>query len=231
MSEREVSAKEVLSDISSGLDDSALREKYKLSHRGLQNLYETLVENGLLEKHNDAYVLPTRSISAGHITRDILSGMTGSQLIRKYRLTSTGLQFVLRKLVDSGALDVNELGAELSLRLEATTPHNIRQVERIYLDFDVQAYDAEDPHTSAFVRDISERGIGLRGMVAEAGEIKKLVILGDALGQVLPFELEAECRWVKIEEDVSNTRSGFRITAIDPKDLDELKKLVKLAIL
>ena len=50
MPTRQLSAKEVLKDIRAGMDDAALREKYKLSDKGLRSLFNKLVETGLLNR-------------------------------------------------------------------------------------------------------------------------------------------------------------------------------------
>ncbi|MBM3299862.1 MAG: PilZ domain-containing protein [Deltaproteobacteria bacterium] len=231
MFEREVNAKEVLNDIVSGVDDTFLREKYRLTPAGLKKLFKTMVDKGLLERVEGKYVIPPRSVSAAKILRDILWGQTGSQLMRKYRLSPLGLQTVLRKLVDARLLDVSELGDELYLRLEATSPENIRQVERIYLDFDVQVFDVEQPETLGLVQDISEIGVGLTGIEAKIGDLKIFVVLGDALGQVGPFQFKAECRWTRTDEPGGEIHSGFRIVEIGPNDAAQLKNLITLASL
>ena len=157
--------------------------------------------------------------------------MTGSQIMKKYRLTPRALQTILKKLVEAGTLAVDELGEELYLRFEAAVPGNIRQVERVYLDFEVAAFDKFRPDTRGQLRDISEKGVGLKGIPAQVDEIKTLVIVGDALDQLSSFELEAKCKWTTRNEDTGDLLSGFEITEIQPKDLIELRKLVGLATL
>lgn len=46
--ERQVSAKEVIEDLRSGMSQDAMMHKYRLSARGLSNLFEQLVEAGLM---------------------------------------------------------------------------------------------------------------------------------------------------------------------------------------
>jgi hypothetical protein len=45
-----IKAKELLADIRSGMDDSALRQKYRLSAEGLQSVYNKLLQAGLITK-------------------------------------------------------------------------------------------------------------------------------------------------------------------------------------
>jgi len=49
MADREISAREAVSDIRSGMDEAALMKKYKLSQSGLRDLLIKLTELGLLE--------------------------------------------------------------------------------------------------------------------------------------------------------------------------------------
>ncbi|MBI5569621.1 MAG: hypothetical protein HY914_06710 [Desulfomonile tiedjei] len=47
---REVSAKDVISDIRSGMSDRGLMKKYRLSGKGVQNLFEQLLQAGLIKE-------------------------------------------------------------------------------------------------------------------------------------------------------------------------------------
>ncbi len=50
MSKRQLSAKEILQDIRSGMDDAALMEKYQLSSQGLQSVFTKLVAAGVVKQ-------------------------------------------------------------------------------------------------------------------------------------------------------------------------------------
>ncbi len=47
---RRLSAKEIIQDILSGMDETTLRKKYQLSSKGLGALYQKLIAAGLLGK-------------------------------------------------------------------------------------------------------------------------------------------------------------------------------------
>lgn len=226
-----MNAKEVMVDILSGQDDSALMEKYRLSAQGLEHLFEILVSERLLEFSDNRYVIPTKSINAGQIVKDVSSGLTGSQLMKKYRLSHVGLQTVLKKLVDSRLMGIADLGDELHLRLEANMPGEIREQERLLLDFEVQVCDVGKPAETGVVRDITEKGLGTKGIKARVDEVKTLMILGDMLDQVPPFEFKAKCRWIKTDDSNEDIRAGFQIVEILDKDLQQLRRLVKLITL
>ena len=228
MTERQVNAKDVMVDILSGQDDSALMKKYRLTAQGLEHLFEMLVREGLLELTDDKYVIPTKSINAVQIVKDVSSGFTGSQLMKKYRLSPAGLQTVLRKLVDSRLLGIADLGVELYLRLEANMPGDIRERERLRLDFEVQVCDIGKPDDTGVVRDITEEGLGTKGIDAAVDEVKTLMILGDVLDQVPPFVFKAQCRWIKTGEANDDMVAGFQIVKILDRDLERLRRLVEL---
>jgi hypothetical protein len=48
MAKRTIDAKQVLTDIKSGMDDSSLMQKYQLSKKGIQSLFKKLVDGGVL---------------------------------------------------------------------------------------------------------------------------------------------------------------------------------------
>ncbi len=81
MSGRYVDAREVLLDIRQGIKDSELMTKYKLSHKGLEDLYRQLSQAGLLKtvSHGPSGSGP-RKISAAAIANDILAGMSDGGL-------------------------------------------------------------------------------------------------------------------------------------------------------
>ena len=76
------------------------------------------------------------------------------------------------------------------------------------------------------VKDITEKGLAVRGIKAEIGESKSFAILGDEIGLIDPFELSAECRWVGIDESNGQTVAGFMVTTISDQDLLGLQQLI-----
>jgi hypothetical protein len=106
-------------------------------------------------------------------------------------------------------------------------PDNVRSQERYYLDFDTLVYDEARPEIHGKVVDVTEEGVGLQGIEAHVDEIKTLVVLGDPFGESFPFEFRAICRWARRADDDTQT-AGFQIVKIAPKDLEELRKLIRL---
>jgi len=229
MSVSKVDSQAVLDDIRSGLDDHELMVRHGLSSDALQGLYKNLVEQGLL-KRMDRFGLapPERTISAREVVADLRSGMRMSDLMQKFDLSLEGLQGIVSVLVDTGSISRDEIYGDLFLEQDCVLPESFRQLHRYYLDFEIPIYNASKPEAQGRIRDITDDGIGTVGLKAEVDRIETFVVLGDALGDVAPFELEARCRWCKRREDTGEYASGFQITYISDKDRTELTKLIGL---
>jgi hypothetical protein len=141
---RKIDAKEALDLIRSGLDDYALMERYNLSAKGLQSLFEKLLETGAITKEEldqrnpsltgAAFIMegdppfvkgeppperpskkPSRPpLDAREFVGDIRSGMPDGELMEKYRVSSRGLQKVLDQLVKMGMIRQAELDKRMT---------------------------------------------------------------------------------------------------------------------
>ncbi len=232
MSQSEVSAREILKDVRAGMDDARLMEKYRLSSTALQNLFQKLVEAGLLRREGAGFTLPNkRKIPASRIVKDIRSGMSSAELMEKYDLTERGVQRVCRELLSARALAPEEYQPEISFQSTMVMRTNIRELERYHVDFDLPVYESSSPEIQGKVRDITEKGVGLVGIDSEAYETKTLVILGDYFGEISPFEFRADCRWSRRQPPSNKCFAGFRITEISRESLRELKRLIQLVAL
>lgn len=221
MGGRDIRAKEVLEDIRSGMSYAALMEKYRISSRGVNDLFRQLATSGLLGYS------PVIKISMNEIAADIRQGMSFSQLMQKYNLPPHGLQDVLDQLVEAKVVGLEELNGALRLRYQSVIPENIRILPRHCLYFEVPIYVAGSPEFRGTIRDVTEKGVGLAGIEAKIDQTSTMIILGDELGQIEPFELEARCRWFQGEGRLN--KSGYEITRIASKDLRELRRLIRLA--
>jgi hypothetical protein len=90
---RKIEAKQILEDIRSGMDDLSLMNKYELSAKGLQSLFEQLGNIGLV-----------RRLNARELLEDIRSGVGQDGLIEKYQLSENGLQRLFEELDRAGLL-------------------------------------------------------------------------------------------------------------------------------
>jgi hypothetical protein len=77
------------------------------------------------------------------------------------------------------------------------------------------------------IKDITEKGLAVQGIKADIGERKTLWILGDDIGLIDSFELEAECRWVERAGSEGQPVAGFQVIAISDEDLHSLQGYIK----
>jgi hypothetical protein len=104
----------------------------------------------------------------------------------------------------------------------------VRETDRYVLDFDIPVYEEGSSEIQGRVHDITEKGIGIRGLSLKVDEVKTLVVLGDAFGVVAPFELRAICRWSGLDGNDGQYAAGFQILEISNEAMEELRKLIKL---
>ena len=146
----------------------------------------------------------------------------------KYGVTSRRLNRAFRKLVEFGAVTVAELPAKLQCQYATLAQDNIRDLFRHDIDFALPVYEARQPEILGTIRNITLEGVGLTGVKAKVGELKRLVTLGDPFGAAKPFEFEAKCRWFKRESAPKDYVSGYQITRISKRDLQELEALIRV---
>jgi uncharacterized protein (DUF433 family) len=225
MLRRKISQKEIIRDIRSGMDDAAIRNKYQLSLKGLEDLYRKLIAAGLLG--NDLQPI-TRKLNLLAILADIRAGMKQSDLLKKYELSEDMLREVSKKLLSAQgkrlAIDADTVIVEPAEFLST------RESVRHELDFDVTVYEADLPETFGMVRDVSEESISVSGVESNVGDSKTLVVLGDELGQFSSFEFEGSCLWEFTDAADGTCVAGFAISKISDTDAGELRKLVRLVI-
>ena len=219
-----VSQKAVLKDIRSGMDETAIRQKYHLSVKALRRLYQKLTEDGLLS--HDFKPIP-RTINLIEILNDIHGGMSDADLMEKYVLSEDMLRQVSKKLLDArgirSAADEPDTIVEEPSDFVAT-----REFFRHEVDLELPVYEASRPEVHGMLRDISEEGVSIAGLEAQAGDVMTLVVLSDELGEFSSFEFEGYCRWSFVDPEDGTYLSGFAINEISESDLLQLRKLVRL---
>ncbi len=131
MSKPKIDAKQVLDDLRAGFDDTYLMEKYNLSARGLQSLFQKLVTGGIVDrwlleggrlKPGTGTSPREREVSAKEVLKDLRSGMTQDAMMHKYRLSAQGLANLFEQLVEAGLVAESELdqGSSLENTVEIT---------------------------------------------------------------------------------------------------------------
>lgn len=231
MADREIKAGEVLKDIRRGLNDLGIMEKYKLSAKGLEDLYRLLAAAGLLDKST---LTPTgrrtRQISAAEITTDMSSGMSDKQLMEKYDLSPAALQKVFEDLVGSGmALPSGFKDPKHQPQYLATDQTKFSRLTfRHEVDFVLPIFDERTPEMLGIVLNITESGVGVRGIEARVGETTTLVIPADEFFDVGRLRFIATCRWRDQDPSDGELVAGFEIGGLSTNDVKELRKLIQL---
>ncbi len=224
MISRKVSQKEVLQDIRSGMDDTAIQQKYRLTARGLKSLYKKLVEAGALG-HDRSPIL--RRLNIAKVLADVQNGMSQADLMNKYDLSEEMLRQVSKKLLDARGKRTASDGPETVIE-ERPEFLATREFLRHEVDFEVPVYEAGRPDVHGAVRDVSEEGVGVAGIDADVGEVKTLVVLGDEFGEFSSFEFEGCCRWRFADPRGGPCLTAFAITNISERDFEQLQRLVLL---
>ncbi len=173
---------------------------------------------------------PKQQISAKEFIQDIRSGMTYSELLEKYKLSPNRIQRIFRGLIDGQVMTLDELGGRYAL-FDYTVQHGIESVRLLFrhvVNFVLPICEKEKPKTLGIVLDITEGGVGLKGIEAITGESKNFAIPANKFFDVAQVEFRAQCRWVNREESSGKCISGFEITNISPGAAVELRKLVQL---
>ncbi len=225
---KNLNSSEVIGDIRSGLSDEDLMRKHGLSEKGLAALFAEVDRAGLLRRPTSQGTVPTKIvIHEQEIVQDIKSGIGRSELMEKYHLSLRALRWVIMSLVSSGALKWQEAYGKICSEGDELVAGQLRASKRLKLDFDAPIYEMNNPGMRGTIRDLNERGIGARGIKAEVGETKTLVIGGDEFGEYAAFALDALCRWVS-KDPSGEYLAGFEISNISVAGMGEFQILIEL---
>jgi uncharacterized protein (DUF433 family) len=208
-----ISGREIVHDLRSGMTRREIMQKYGVAGEQLKKALEI--------------ILLQRKKIAEKIAGDVRSGMKGSELMEKYQLSNSALQNICRTLLTEGLLGSADIkGLKAPLDNGASVHHERRKVSRRAPSLRIVVSDRNNDGLSGTVKDITEKGLAVRGIEADVGELKTLAILGDDIGLVDPFELMAECRWVGSEGSEGQSVAGFQVIAISDEDLQRLQELI-----
>lgn len=232
MADREIKAGEVLRDIRGGMNDLAIMEKYRLSQKGLEDLHRQLAAAGLLDQSDTTQSCATkRKINAAEITTDIRSGMSDEQLMEKYQLSHFALQNVFEQLVAAGMClrtDFEGRKPPPPEPLGRSETESSRLSFRHEVDFVLPIFDENNPETLGTVLNITESGVGVRGIKASVDETKTLVIPADEFFDVGRLRFQATCRWSARDPSDAEHVAGFEMVGLSSNDVREVRSLIQL---
>jgi hypothetical protein len=176
------------------------------------------------------------TIRAIDIINDLRAGMSKLELMEKYQVSPTGLGSILKQLATLEvitALEPHEPPVSLvydahsleGMRLEPRHPLTIVLPILIYGG----VYDSNKGRVlqkKGTVRDITERGVGVRGIKARLDEVKTFVIPANDFFDIDPIVFDARCRWMSPKERDADSIGGFQIVNISEASLQDLRRLV-----
>ena len=169
-----------------------------------------------------------RKIKAKDLVNDIREGMNDVQLMDKHKLSSKGLQSVFKKLIEVKAIKPGDVfNRNPNVGDDTADVASVRLISRDFMEPLLPICDADDPKNMGTIADITEKGLGIRGIQVQKGETKTLVFFSDQLFPVGPFAIQAQCRWVKNGNGNGQTESGFEITNISESGTQQLKKIIE----
>lgn len=118
-------------------------------------------------------------------------------------------------------------GAEMQNHRQPETGHSAtsnREMKRI--PYQVPIYQTSNLDKMGLVRNISEKGVGVKGFEVQVDETVEFVIVPTEFIDIDPIVFRANCRWVKQDDD-GEYISGFQITDLSVGGLTELRKLLR----
>lgn len=170
---------------------------------------------------------PVREISGKHFLKDMRAGMSDSELMDKYRLTEKGLASVLDKLLELKLITLSELHARSPFYDEPFIPGEFRVAPREDLDFPLPIYDKASPRMRGLVHDITEKGVGVRGIPSQVDQVRTFVVPVQEFFRSEAVVFRAKCRWVKEDDDARRFAAGFEVVQVHTGSLEELRSLIR----
>jgi hypothetical protein len=188
---KHLNASEVIRDIRSGMSDMELMKRHGLSEKGLAALFVEVERSRLLQTPVEEDTMPTKIvIHVPQIVNDIRSDIGRTELMRKYHLTPRALRRLSMKLVSSGALGWKDVYGNICSKVDELVPEKLRASKRHRAGLhEAPIYEMKNPGVGGTIRDVNEHGIGVKGIKAEVGEAKTLVIGGDEFGEYAYFRI------------------------------------------
>jgi hypothetical protein len=167
-----------------------------------------------------------RKISGKEIVNDIRAGLSDTELMQKYSVSSRGLQSIFRKLLSAKAIGPVELHERSSYDDSTVDLEEIRQSLRGYTALTATVYEVRSPEIMGTVKDVTEKHIEVTGIEAGFDETRTLVVLVGKSAKIQPIMVKAKCRWCRTDPQGAY-QAYFEIVHVDDDDRKELRKLIR----
>jgi hypothetical protein len=224
-----IKASEALADVRSGATDSDLMAKFRLSSKGLQDLFDQLADAGLISR--EELDLRTPSADSTVDVREIVQGLDIDELMGEdapLRREGPPCCPTCGAPVEKDGSSCQTCGAVLPSLIsgEAFDPSAAFQTSGRYVVVPIPIKDAQNPQVVGTIRDITETAVGTAGILAGVGASITFVVDPDPNLGIEPFSFDSKCRWISEGPDGNYAR--FEIMSITEKDLVELKNLIRV---
>lgn len=176
------------------------------------------------------------AIRAIDIINDLRAGLSKLELMEKYQVSPKGLGSILKELSTLDVIAATEPHEPpIALVYDVDSLDGIRLMPRHALKIMLPiliyggVYDSNKGRVlqkKGIVRDINERGVGVRGIKARLDELKTFVIPASDFFEIDPIVFEAKCRWVNPRDRDADAIGGFQIVNISETSLQDLRRLV-----
>ncbi len=162
-------------------------------------------------------------IKASEIINDVRGGMTDSQMMDKYKLSSNGLARVFKKLLNAEALSSFDFAQWSVLFCESPEVKNIRLFPRNNLKFRLPIYEAGHSEMRGEILNVSDGGLAIRGLEAQVHETRTFVIPIKAA----PVLFKARCQWIGSEPVRGASVVGFDVVSVMKGNWQKFLELIQ----
>lgn len=168
-------------------------------------------------------------IKARDIVSDIRARLSDFELMVKYGLSSGELDTVLNRLAEEGEIRLEELLERSAFFDDPANRRETRAVPRAYLMIPLPVHEPNNPSNRGVITDLSQIGFRARGILAEVGDAKDLVIDASGIESACAIELRGTCRWTNNKGSHKWLwETGFKITSVTPEGLSTIQRLIGL---
>lgn len=148
--------------------------------------------------------------------------------MKKYMLSERGLNKIFRKLLNYEAMTPDELSPRMATNADLDSLDYLRESSPKELVCLVPIYEENLQHVRGSVCELTETTIGVTGLGAAVGDIRKFVIPADEFFSVSAFSFDAICRWVQEGNESTESVAAYEITDISNENYQGLKRLIRL---
>ncbi len=215
---RTIPAGALLRAISAGITGEELMRKFGLSQRGFRSVINQL--------------LAERKRRAIQIHADSRSGMTVAEIAKKNGFLASHYSNILKKLEDLHFLSDENCTCKTGRHCTEHGARDRRSFPRLQRPvLTTRIYEAVVPEKTGLILDLSESGIGVRGIESQMGQEKTLFMNVGDFAEYETLTFQCRCRWISVHDVTQRDLcAGFEITSISEDSLGCLKTVLAAEI-